>query len=48
MLYGKPGALNYFNISVEKADICFFGVELVVKSENLDAYNAILAEKKIM
>ena len=39
---GTPGAFNYFNVSVENADISFYGVELVVKSENANAYDAIL------
>lgn len=47
VLYGNPTELNSFNISVEAANISFFGVELVVKSESEAAYSAILAEKKI-
>lgn len=47
VLYGTPGAFSYFNISVEMADISFWGVELVVKSEDADSYNTILKEKKI-
>ena len=47
VLYGVPGALNYFNISVEKADIEFWGIEIVVKAENTDLYQAILEKNKI-
>ena len=47
VLYGTPGTLSYFNVSVENADISFWGVELVVKAENEEAYNAILKDKKI-
>ncbi len=48
VFYGAPGALNYFNVSVEKADISFWGVEITLKSEDADAYNAILENKKII
>lgn len=47
VLYGTPGALTYFNVSVEKANISFWGIELVAKSDDSEAYNAILSDKKI-
>lgn len=47
VMYGEPGELLSFNVSVEWANISFWGVEATAKSDNESAYNEILKEKKI-